>query len=314
MLVSAAIPAAGSALARPGANRAHCGRLLCVEEQLASGRAVIVAHNEQGSAICCWGLDDLPPSVRVARKASRAGLFILTACADAATTTTDADRNSNEARALARWLARVQRHQSRLLSAASVLTSSRRLFASEIAAEIRSLRKGSAVLEVGGTLGLRLLPSEHFLQYVSVDPTHAGRDDPRAGAFRSLGHLVAGIAEELPVAKESIDCLIGLFVLEHLVEPRAFLTEISRVLKAGGTALLAFPVSAAAGGKPAFTHRWRFTRGGVRDGERDFPLALLSTGGHGLLNPGNPEWWPVAMDGDACLFRLCKRDVDGGNG
>ena len=53
--------------------------------------------------------------------------------------------------------------------------------------------------------------------------------------------FVRGRAEELPLTNESVDVAICLEVLEHLPDDRAALTELHRVLRAGGRLIVSVP-------------------------------------------------------------------------
>ncbi len=53
--------------------------------------------------------------------------------------------------------------------------------------------------------------------------------------------LAAAMAEALPLPDRSVDAVVSLDVIEHVVDQRQFLREIDRVLVAGGTCALATP-------------------------------------------------------------------------
>ena len=53
--------------------------------------------------------------------------------------------------------------------------------------------------------------------------------------------LAASLADALPLADDSVSCVVSLYVIEHVVDPRTYLSEISRVTKSGGYVALATP-------------------------------------------------------------------------
>jgi len=71
----------------------------------------------------------------------------------------------------------------------------------------------------------------------------------------------ASDATRLPLAKDSVDVLITLEMLEHVPDPPAVLRELARVLKPGGTVLLSVPSAV-----PRHDHHdfWRFTAQGLQ--------------------------------------------------
>lgn len=50
-----------------------------------------------------------------------------------------------------------------------------------------------------------------------------------------------GLAELMELPEESLDCIVGYAVLEHVKDPRSFITHISKWLVPGGLIVLAFP-------------------------------------------------------------------------
>ncbi len=102
---------------------------------------------------------------------------------------------------------------------------------------------GRSVLDMGaGTGGLLLACQQHgatHLAGIEVDPElHAMAQLRLAGTgIESL--LTDGNTVPLPDA--SFDVIFSIHVIEHVVSPRAYLSEIARLLKPDGVALLACP-------------------------------------------------------------------------
>lgn len=64
---------------------------------------------------------------------------------------------------------------------------------------------------------------------------------PQLRRHEGVARLAQGDVTALPVATASIDLAVCWDVLEHLPEPEAALAELSRVLRPGGTAVIALP-------------------------------------------------------------------------
>ena len=93
------------------------------------------------------------------------------------------------------------------------------------------------VLEIGIGSGLNLaLYPNAVLRVIGVDPS-PGLLRLAAEASRSSApetELVEGLAEELPLASGSVDCVVATWTLCSVSEPRQALSEIRRVLSPGG--------------------------------------------------------------------------------
>lgn len=78
---------------------------------------------------------------------------------------------------------------------------------------------------------------DYFLQfadeYVGVDWSNT--------LHNLKADVVADLNEELPLESESCDTVISISVMEHLLQPRVFMREASRILKKGGTFILQVP-------------------------------------------------------------------------
>lgn len=100
------------------------------------------------------------------------------------------------------------------------------------------------ILDVGGGNGVvrHYLPAD--VQYVLLEPDLAWLDArwaPLADRFPCLATpacFVRGIGEYLPFAEASFDVVLGLWSLNHAVDPPAVLAEAARVLRPGGLLLL----------------------------------------------------------------------------
>ena len=71
-----------------------------------------------------------------------------------------------------------------------------------------------------------------------------GLDIPRPqvvlGGAGSLGMLFKGDAASLPISSDTFDLVLSLSTFEHALDVDALLSEIGRVLRVGGQALLTF--------------------------------------------------------------------------
>lgn len=87
----------------------------------------------------------------------------------------------------------------------------------------------------------------------------------RAIQNQSPSHFLIGVAEKLPFPDHCFDRVLAREVIEHVVEPKAMLQEIGRVLKEGGQRSLRRRTIAlsprATGTKDSLNPRWpRFLR------------------------------------------------------
>ncbi len=62
---------------------------------------------------------------------------------------------------------------------------------------------------------------------------------------RGAAHVLSADLTALPVASASVDCVIGLDVLEHVEDDEGALREIARVLRSGGVFVFTVPASSA---------------------------------------------------------------------
>lgn len=282
------------------------GRLLCVEEHLASGRPVVIAFDDQGAPVRCWDVSDLPKEWHACTQWHPSGVACLGARPESGSVSSSP--RPGEARQMAQWLARTYCYTRPILGATSTLLSSRKVFSGAVASVIRQLPSGSTVLEVGGNQAVSAA-SQGSVRYLVVDPAaESGQPFGVNGQHEPAPEQrVAGIAEDLPVHDSSVDCLVCLFVLEHLIEPRLALTEFRRVLRPGGTLLLGMPVDDLSEGCPPFQHRWRFTSADSTTSPRTIPLRTLNVRSMGFRNAMRRGWEAWLGSGDAKLFRFRRQ-------
>lgn len=102
---------------------------------------------------------------------------------------------------------------------------------------------GIRVLEVGvGTGGLLPALADNGRQVIGVDHSPAMLEEARRRVLdsgRSDIELRLGEMTHLPLANESVGCVVANMVLHHAADPAAVLREIRRVLAPGGLLLLA---------------------------------------------------------------------------
>ncbi|MBM3596871.1 MAG: class I SAM-dependent methyltransferase [Alphaproteobacteria bacterium] len=102
--------------------------------------------------------------------------------------------------------------------------------------------RGARVLELGCGTGatIRLLRERGLCAWAAGIETHGEAADAARG---SLDHLVVGDVErcELGLTPGSIDVLLCLDVIEHLVDPWAALARLSRLVRPGGAVIASIP-------------------------------------------------------------------------
>jgi len=75
-------------------------------------------------------------------------------------------------------------------------------------------------------------------------------------------------ATDLPLADESVDIVVNEFILEHVSSPEKVVSEITRILKPGGTVYIAVPFVASFHSSPNDYYRW--SKNGFRELLKDF--------------------------------------------
>lgn len=95
--------------------------------------------------------------------------------------------------------------------------------------------EGKKVLEIGASFGYLSQEIARFAECVALDQN---REILKAGGYP---YAVCGDANHLPFENESFEHVVALDVLEHLADDRACVSEIFRVLRPGGKALVFVP-------------------------------------------------------------------------
>ncbi len=132
-----------------------------------------------------------------------------------------------------------------------------------LAADIRDLSPGVA-LDVGAAGGgnTRVLRSSGW----AAVALEYGQEGAAVAQERGLV-VIRGDAERLPVRRESLDLVVAFDVLEHLGDDLGTLREIRRVLRPGGTLLVAVPAGMElwSAHDEAVGHVRRYSRGQLVD-------------------------------------------------
>lgn len=166
---------------------------------------------------------------------------------------------------------------------------------------IRQTRLMPGVLGVGVDLGAsEVKATAKMLRELDEHPVAWGGTVPGAGPWVSA----RGSVYNLPFADSTFDCVIISEVLEHLYEDDRALSEISRVLKAGGVLAASVPREGPEAVCWALSKRYRNTPGGhVRIYRRKKLRQMLTDQGftvfkshfaHGLHSP---YWWLKCLMG-----------------
>jgi SAM-dependent methyltransferase len=103
----------------------------------------------------------------------------------------------------------------------------------------------------------------------AIEPSHAYRE-----ILRSKGYRTFPYATEVPAGDERADIAVTLQVIEHVADPRAFLSEIAAILKPGSKIIVTTPsrndvlMTMAPDWFAAFfyraVHRWYFDAGSLK--------------------------------------------------
>ncbi len=104
---------------------------------------------------------------------------------------------------------------------------------------VARLRPGGLVVDAGsGAGGIDRVLASRFRQVVSVDLEVAQRFATKGAQGGAVARIAADLERGVPLADGSADAFVALDVIEHLVDPAAFLAEAARVVKPGGELLL----------------------------------------------------------------------------
>ena len=101
--------------------------------------------------------------------------------------------------------------------------------------------RGASFLDVGCGTGAMSGELSEIGTVTSLDFEHAALDFARS---RGLSRLVQASAEALPFPSDTFDAVTALDVIEHLDDDHAAASEIRRVLKPGGIAVVSVPAFA----------------------------------------------------------------------
>ncbi|MDP2788392.1 MAG: metalloregulator ArsR/SmtB family transcription factor [Pseudomonadota bacterium] len=108
---------------------------------------------------------------------------------------------------------------------------------------LKQVPEGTTVLEIGiGTGGLLVELAARASNVIGVDHSPAMLDEARRRLLADgIGSIELRLGEmtHLPLPDNSVDCVVANMVLHHAADPVAVLREMCRVLKPGGTVVLA---------------------------------------------------------------------------
>jgi SAM-dependent methyltransferase len=154
---------------------------------------------------------------------------------------------------------------------------------------------GGRVVDVGCGTGIVLQRLPAAYAGVGVDPSQEALALCRE---RGLAALARGSATALPLADASADAVLALDIIEHVEEDRLALSEVARVLRPGGVAVITVPAFPFLWSPHdvALHHKRRYTR---RSLERRLAEAGLKVrvGGYGQ----------ASILPAAALLRLARR-------
>ena len=89
----------------------------------------------------------------------------------------------------------------------------------------------------------RLLPTPGGGYFVGMDLKRSleiNKEDLKLAQYDDL--IACNLNEGIPLPDSSVNILVNLHVMEHLIRPESTIKEFSRVLRPGGLMLLGFPV------------------------------------------------------------------------
>lgn len=98
--------------------------------------------------------------------------------------------------------------------------------------------EGKVLLDIGCGTGITLKKIKGFGLKVGIDDY---KDALNYSKKRNLEYLINGSVDELPIYRDSVECILMLDVLEHLGEEKRALSEAYRVCKNGGIIVVTVP-------------------------------------------------------------------------
>jgi predicted SAM-dependent methyltransferase len=120
------------------------------------------------------------------------------------------------------------------------------------------------IIDIGG--GLRIRKNQGDKYDPKRDWINSYMDNVDYKTFDLIADYkpdIIGDIHKLPFDDNSIDSIICLFVLEHVKNPCKAVSEIHRVLKPGGLALVGVPFIRSYHNNGYYKDYWRFTKDGV---------------------------------------------------
>jgi len=140
----------------------------------------------------------------------------------------------------------------------------------------RNFQPGLEMLNIGCGTGLL---SERFSQFGLVTSIDFSREALGFCAQKRMDFSAQADGASLPFQDSSFDICLAFDVLEHIRNDRQAVSEIRRVLKPGGSALITVPAFQWLWSRWDITeHFRRYTRGQVKSilGEHGFEIAILT--------------------------------------
>jgi len=146
-------------------------------------------------------------------------------------------------------------------------------FVRTIVADLNLDGRSPRILDVGCGTGANL---EMLAQFGRAEGVDVSEDALAFCRARSLSQVKLGAAEQLPYPDASFDLVTALDVVEHLDDDLAGLSEMRRVLRPGGRALLFVPAFMWLWGvqDDVSHHRRRYTRPQLAERVRDAGFAV----------------------------------------
>ncbi len=130
------------------------------------------------------------------------------------------------------------------------------------------IQKGAKLLEIGSGLGY-LTHALNQAGYVCEGLEYSDTAVQFAKRFYGESHTRGTIEDIMDTHKEMYDAVIATEVIEHVVDPNAFVENILKVMKPGGKLILTTPIKdihpkgTIWETEPAPVHLWWFTESGI---------------------------------------------------